>query len=63
MNDYYSVGNSAHDHDHVHAHGFGTISHSLQGMVRIQLDGIDDCSSKAHYFVQLLEDMLLTLNI
>ena len=44
-------------------HGFGTISHSLQGMVRIQLDGIDDFSSKAHYFVQLLKDMILTLNI
>ena len=63
------MGNFAHDHDHdhdydhVHAHGFGTISHSLQGMVRIQLDGIDDFSSKAHYFVQLLKDMILTMNI
>ena len=64
---YYSVGNSAHyhdhDYDHVYAHGFGTISHSLQGMVRIWLDEIDDFSSKTHYFVQLLEDMILTLNI
>ena len=58
-----SVGNSTHDHVHVHAHGFGTISHSLQGMVRIQLDETSDFSSKAHYFVQLLEDMILTLNI
>ena len=35
----------------------------LQGMVRIQLDETDDFSSKAYYFVQLLEDMILTLNI
>ena len=40
-----------HDCDHVLIHGFGTISHSLEGMVQIQLDGISDFSSKAHYFV------------
>ena len=41
-----------HDRDHVlvHVHRFGMISHSLQGMVQIKLDGIDDFSSKAHYF-------------
>ena len=60
LNDYYhefhSIQNSFHDHDHdhvlVHVHSFGTISHSLQGMVQIQLDGISDFSSKAHYFAQ-----------
>ena len=58
LNDYYhefhGIRNSFHDHgcDHVlvHVHRFGTISHSLQVMTRIQLDGIDDFSSKAHYF-------------
>ena len=45
LNDYYhefhGIRNSFHDHDHdhdryhvlVHVHGFGTISHSLQGLV------------------------------
>ena len=62
LNDYYhkfhGIENSFHDHVLVHVHGFGTISHSLQGMVRIQLDGICDFSSKAHYFVQQQEDMI-----
>ena len=64
---FYSVENSTHDHDHdydhVHAHGFRTISQSLQVMVQIQLDKTGDFSSKSHYFAQLLEDMILTLNI
>ena len=54
---YYSVGNSA------HAHNCVTKLHSLQGMVQIQLDGTGGFSSIAHYFVQLLKDMILTLNI
>ena len=60
LNDYYhefhDIGNSFHDHnrDHilVHVHEFGTISHSLQGMARIQLDRTGDFSSKAQYFAQ-----------
>ena len=56
LNDYYHVfngiGNSFYDHnrDHIliHVHEFGTISHLLQGMVRIQLDETGDFSSKAH---------------
>ena len=66
LNDYYhefhSIENSFHDHnhdhDHVLVHGFETISHSLQGMVQIQLDRIGDFSSKAHYFVQQQKDMI-----
>ena len=58
LNDYYheyhGIGNSFQDHnrDHVifHIHGFEKISHSHQGIVRIQLDGTGDFSSKAHYF-------------
>ena len=60
LNDYYhefhGIGNSFHSHkrNHVfiHVHGFGTISHSLQGMVQIQLDSTGDFSLKAHYFAQ-----------
>ena len=37
LNDYFhefhGIGNSFRDHVLVHVHGFGTISHSLQGMV------------------------------
>ena len=40
------------DHDHVFVHEFGTILHSLQEMVQIQLDETGNFSSKAHYFVQ-----------
>ena len=62
LNDYYhefhGIGNSFRDHDRDHVHGFGTISHSLQGMVQIQLDKIDDFSLKAHYFAQSQEDMI-----
>ena len=58
LNDYYhefrGIRNSFHDHDcdHVliHVHGFGKISHSLWGMVRIQLGDTGDFSSKPHYF-------------
>ena len=63
----YIVGNSAldFDHDHVlvHAHDFGMILHSLLGMLQIQWDGTDDFSLVAHYFVHLLEDMILIENI
>ena len=63
----YIVGNSAldfdHDHALVHAHNFGMILHSLLGMLQIQWDGTGDFSLVAHYFVQLLEDMLLIENI
>ena len=58
LNDYYhefhGIINSFHDQDHDrdHVYGFRTISHSLQGMVRIQLDGTGDFSSKSHYFSQ-----------
>ena len=64
LNDYYhefhSIINSFHDLDHVlvHVHRFRTISHSLQEMVQIQLDGTGDLSSKAHYFAQKQEDMI-----
>ena len=53
------------DHDHilVHTHNFGMILHSLLGMLQIQSDGTDDFSLVAHYFVQLLEDMILIENI
>ena len=58
LNDHYhefrGIRNSFHDRnrDHVlvHVHRFGTISHSLKEMVRIQLNEIGDFSSKAHYF-------------
>ena len=52
-----------HDHDHVHAHDCRIKLYSLQGMVKIQLDKIGIFSLVAHYFVQLLEDMILALNI
>ena len=42
--EYHGIGNSFHDHDHVLVHGFGMISHLLQRMVQIQLDGIGDFS-------------------
>ena len=58
LNNYYhefhGIGNSFYNHDYnhvlVHVHGFRTISHSLQGMVWIQLEETGDFSSKAHYF-------------
>ena len=63
----YIVGNSAidldHDHVLVHAHDFGMILHSFLGMLQIQWDGTGDFSLVAHYFVQLLEDMILIENI
>ena len=66
-NNCYIVGNSAldFDHDHVlvHAHNFGMILHSLLGMLQIQWDETGDFSLVAHYFVQLLEDMILIENI
>ena len=49
MNYYYKdhgIGNFFNNHVHV----FGTISHPLQEMVHIWLDGNDDLSSKTHYF-------------
>ena len=60
LNDYYhefhGIINFFLDHDPnhvlVHIRGFETISHSLQGMVQIQLDETSDFSSKAHYFAQ-----------
>ena len=55
------------DHDHVlvhiHVYEFGTILHSLQEMVQIQLDETSNFSSKAHYFVQQQKDMILIQNI
>ena len=52
--EFHGIENSFHHHDYnhvlVHVHGFETISHSLQGIVQIQLDEIGDFSSKAHYF-------------
>ena len=66
-NNCYIVGNSALDFDHDHvlvnAHNFGMILHSLLGMLQIQWDGTGDFSLVAHYFVQLLEDMILIENI
>ena len=66
-NNCYIVGNSAlnFDQDHVlvHAHDFGMILHSLLRMLQIQWDGTGDFSLVAHYFVQLLEDMILIENI
>ena len=53
-NDYYhqfhGIRNSFHDRNHVlvYIHEFGTISHSLQEMVRIQLDVTGDFSLKSH---------------
>ena len=66
-NNCYIVGNSAldFDYDHIlfHAHNFGMILHSLLGMLQIQWDETNDFSLVAHYFVQLLEDMILIDNI
>ena len=58
--EYHGIENSFHDHDNVlvHIHMFGTISHSLQGMVQIQLDETDDFSSKVYYFSQKQENMI-----
>ena len=57
------IRDSFHDHDHflvlIHIHEFMTILQSLQRMVQIQLDETSDFSSKAHYFVQQQEDMIL----
>ena len=62
LKDYYhefhGIGNSFHDHILVYVHGFGAISHSLQRMVRIQLDETGDFSSKAHYFAQQQRDII-----
>ena len=62
LNDYYhefhGIKNSFQDHDRDHVHRFGTISHSVQGMVQIQLDETGDFSSKTHYFAQKQEDMI-----
>ena len=71
LNDYYhefhGIENSFYDHDcnHVlvHVHWFRTILHSLQGMVQIQVVGIGDFLSKAHYFAQQEEDMISIQNI
>ena len=56
LNDYYhefnGIGNV------IVVHEFGTLSHSLQGMVQIQLDETGDFSSKVHYFAQQQEDMI-----
>ena len=59
------IGDFFRDHDHilVLVHKFGTILRSLQGMVQIQLDETGDFSSKAHYFYQQQEDMILIQNI
>ena len=47
-----------HNHDHVliHVHEFGTILHSLQGMVQIQLDETGDFSSKTFFktFIEMM---------
>ena len=56
--EFHGIENSSYDHVLVHVHGFGTISHSLQGMVRIELDGISHFSSKTHYFAQQQEDVI-----
>ena len=48
--EYHGIKNSFHDHVIVHVHVFGMISHSLQEIVRIQLDRTGDFSSKIHYF-------------
>ena len=58
LNDYYQEFHGIENSFHDHVHRFGTISHSLQGMVRIQLDEIGDFSSKAHYFVQQQENII-----
>ena len=64
LNDYYhkfhGIRKSFHDYNHffIHVHGFGTISHSLQGMVQIQLDGTGYFSSKGHYFAQQQANMI-----
>ena len=54
LNDYYhefhDIENSFQDHDHnhilvlIHVYGFEMVSHSLQGIVWIQLDGTGDFS-------------------
>ena len=62
LNDYYhefhGIENSFHGHDCNHIHKFRTISHSLRGMIQIQLDETCDFSSKAHYFAQQQEDVI-----
>ena len=65
----HGIMDSFHDHDHDHDHNhilvlihvqeIGTILHSLQEMVQIQLDESGDFLSKAPYFVQQQEDMIL----
>ena len=53
---YHGIRNSFHDRDHVHE--FGTILHSLQGMVYIQLDVTGDFTSKTECFAQQQEGMI-----
>ena len=59
----HSIRDFFYDHDHVlvliHVYKFETILHSLQGMVKIQLDETGDFSSKTHYFVYQQENMIL----
>ena len=58
-----------HNHDHVLVlvlvlvHEFRTILHSLQRIDQILLDETSNFSSKAHYYVQQQEDMILIQNI
>ena len=60
--EFHGIENSFHNHngDHVlvHVHVFRTISHSLQGMVWVQLNGTGDFSSKDHYFAHQQEAMI-----
>ena len=66
LNDYYpefhgikiSFQNNNCDHVLIHVHMFRKISHSLHGMVWIQLNETSDFSSKAHYFPQQKENMI-----
>ena len=49
------------DNDHIHE--FRMILHSLQRMDQILLDETTNFSSKAHYYVQQQEDMILIQSI
>ena len=52
----YGIGDFFHEHVIVTVHEFGTILHSLQGMIQIQLDETGDFSSKNHFYLNIHGD-------
>ena len=58
--EFHGIRNSFHNRNHIliHVQMFGTISHSLQGMIQIQLNKTGDLSLSVNYFTHQQEDMI-----